>query len=224
MRRRTGDGQVDLVGDDVLPLATLLAELGRGSALARRHLFDLAAEATGPELGRLTDELATAASNGCQHALEVLLAIIADRELTGPALQRLVSDRATIDDLNQEVLVAVAHSIHQFRGDARFTTWLYTLTRNVAVSQLRRQRPGVQLAADDVLGERTSRRMSSVVAERSDVRQAIASLPDPFRDAVVLRDIEGLSYAEIADRQGVGVNTVRSRLSRGRALLVNRVS
>jgi len=224
MRRRTGDGRADLADSGVAPLAALVDELGRGSALAHRRVLELADTAHGPGLGHLTDELATAAAAGCPNALDVLLTVITNRDLAGPALHRLVSDRATIDDINQEVLVAVARSIQQFRSDARFTTWLYTLTRNVAVSQLRRHRPGLQLAADDVLGERTNRRMSSVVAERSDVRQAIASLPNPFRDIVVLRDIEGLSYAEIADRQGIQVNTVRSRLSRGRAMLANRVS
>lgn len=224
MRWRTGDGQADLADGDVVPQSRLLDELGRGSALARRQLLDRAARADGRQLGRLTDEVAMAAALGCPNALDVLLSVITDRDLTGPALHRLVSDRAMSDDINQEVLVAVARSIHLFRGDARFTTWLYTLTRNVAVSQLRRHRPGLQLAADDVLREQAVRRMSSVVSERSDVHQAIASLPDPYHDVVVLRDIQGLSYADIADRQGIGVNTVRSRLSRGRALLANRVS
>ena len=67
------------------------------------------------------------------------------------------------------------------------------------------------------------RRISSLVAERDLVREAVYSLPPVFRDTVLLRDVERLSYSEIAERQGLAINTVRSRLSRGRALLAARL-
>lgn len=61
--------------------------------------------------------------------------------------------------------------------------------------------------------------MSSIIAARTTVQQALAQLPDLYREPVVLRDIEGLSYAEVADRLGRTVGTVKSQISRGRALV-----
>lgn len=224
MRRQAGEGHNGFIPDDDVPMAALIGELASGSATARRRIAALVTGADRQELGPLLDGLAAAAANGSSDALEVLLTAIDDRGLTGPALHRLVSDPALAADIDQEVLVAVARSIQQFEGSCRFSTWLYSLTRNVAVSQLRRQRPTGPLASDDLLGHADARRMSSLVAERRDVHDAIAELPLAFRDAVILRDIRGLSYAEIAQHQGVTVNTVRSRLSRGRSLLANRVT
>ncbi|MEL6981553.1 MAG: sigma-70 family RNA polymerase sigma factor [Actinomycetota bacterium] len=224
MRRRAGDGQNGSIPEYDGSTATLVAELASGSVMARRRVATLVAGADRQALGPLLDALAGAAANGSSDALDVLLTAIDDHGLTGPALHRLVTDPSLAADIDQEVLVAVARSIHQFEGNCRFTTWLYSLTRNVAVSQLRRQRPTGPLASDDLLGHSDVRRMSSLVSERRDVHDAIAELPSPFRDAVILRDIRGLSYAEIAKRQGVTINTVRSRLSRGRALLANRVN
>ena len=120
--------------------------------------------------------------------------------------------------MEQEVLIAVARSIHRFRAEAKFTTWLYSLARNTAVSELRRLKQ-TSTMEDDQVDDWTQRRVSSLVAERDMVREAVYSLPPVFRDTVLLRDVERLSYSEIAERQGLAINTVRSRLSRGRALL-----
>ena len=91
------------------------------------------------------------------------------------------------------------------------------MARNTAVTELRRLKAAS--AIDDELGDWTQRRVSSLVAERDMVREAVYSLPPIFRDTVLLRDVERLSYSEIAERQNLAINTVRSRLSRGRALL-----
>jgi len=61
--------------------------------------------------------------------------------------------------------------------------------------------------------------MSSLVVERDALRDAIAELPEKYRDTIVMRDVQGLSYAEIAERQGLEISTVRTRLHRGRAML-----
>lgn len=169
------------------------------------------------------DRLALSAAAGSPYSLELLLSIIVDHELAGPSIGRITSGRSVTEDISQEVLVAVARSIHRYRGEAKFTTWLYSVARNVSVSHLRRTRPMGELRPDDQFDDGARRRLSSLVTERDVVREAIGSLPAKFGRTVLLRDIEGLSYAEIAEREGLEINTVRSRLSRGRAMLALRL-
>ncbi len=199
----------------------LIAQLEAGSGVAENRLAALVASSFAASDGdsKVLDSIAVSAADGSPYSLELLLGLIVEHDLAGPSIGRVVNTATTIEDVEQEVLVAVARSVHRYRGDAKFTTWLYALARNVAVSHLRKIRPTSELGADDLLDDGARRRMSSLVAERDVVREAIHSLPPKFRQTVLLRDIEGLSYAEIAEREGLEINTVRSRLSRGRAML-----
>ena len=168
------------------------------------------------------DALALSAAKGSPFALELLLGLVTDHRLAATAIGRHINSSSVAEEVEQEVLIAVARSIHRYRGDAKFTTWLYALARNTAVSELRRQRPTWTIE-DETLDDAGQRRVSSLVAERDLVREAVFSLPPVFRETVLLRDVERLSYSEIAERQGLAINTVRSRLSRGRALLAARL-
>lgn len=176
------------------------------------------------EQSEVLDRIAASAAAGSIHSLDLLLGLIVELRLISPAVHRLISSQAMIEDVEQDVLFTVSRSIHSFRGDAKFTTWLYSLARNVTVGHLRRLKPSSELVVDDLLNDGRPRRMSSQVTQRHVVRQAIESLPPMFRQTVLLRDIEGLSYQEIAEREGLELNTVRSRLSRGRAMLASRLS
>ncbi|MEM8923422.1 MAG: sigma-70 family RNA polymerase sigma factor [Actinomycetota bacterium] len=167
----------------------------------------------------LVDAVAARAAAGSGPALHLLLSLVDEHNLTGPALSRLPGDTEQRAEIGQEVLAAVARSIGRYRSEARFTTWLYAVTRNVAVSKLRRRTVDTtELGPDEVLTS-DSRRMSSLLAERKAVREAIGTLSPAQREVVVLRDLEGLSYVEIAERLDLAVNTVRTRLFRGRAQL-----
>lgn len=166
---------------------------------------------------QVLDLLAVSASKGSPYALELLLGLVTDYSLAAPAIARHVRDSILAEEVEQEVLISVARSVHRYRGDAKFRTWLWSLARNTAVSELRRQRSTTTI--DEDAAAWTQRRVSSLVAERDMVREAVYSLPPVFRETVLLRDVERLSYSEIAERQGLAINTVRSRLSRGRALL-----
>lgn len=123
-----------------------------------------------------------------------------------------------VDDVYQEVLIAVSRSIHRYRGESKFTTWLFSLARNVAVNELRRTRSVVSIDSE-LESDGEAQRFSSRAADRQLIEEAILDLPTIFRETVYLRDVQRLTYEEIAHRQGLAVNTVRSRLSRGRALL-----
>ncbi len=198
-----------------------MAQLAKGSPKAEARLIALYANGDDAEADRVLNLLALSAAEGSPYALELLLGLVTDYRLATPAIARHVRDAVLAEEVEQEVLIAVARSIHRYRGDSKFTTWLWSLARNTAVSELRRQRSSTEL--DDEAGDWTQRRVSSLVAERNLVREAVYSLPPVFRETVLLRDVERLSYSEIAERQGLAINTVRSRLSRGRALLAARL-
>jgi RNA polymerase sigma-70 factor (ECF subfamily) len=165
-------------------------------------------------LAEVLDPLAGLAADGDQTALELVLWAVDALRLARPTIMALVLDEADADDVNQDVLIAVAEGIRSYEGKSRFTTWLHPIARHKAVDTLRRRRRSDTLADD--MGDVA--RISSVIATRTVLDQAIASIPDPYRDAVVLRDIEGLTYEQVSDRLGVKLNTVRTRIARGRAI------
>lgn len=163
------------------------------------------------------------AAEGSPYALRLLLNLISEHRLAYPGISRHVLARSVQEDVGQEVLIAVARSIHRYRGDSKFTTWLYTVARNTAVAELRRSRPSVSYD-DDAANEQDTLRFSSRATDRQIIQAAIGQLPAIFREVVYLRDIQRLSYEDIANREGIALNTVRSRLSRGRALLATELA
>ena len=124
----------------------------------------------------------------------------------------------------------------RFDGAVRFSTWLHTIAMNTSITEyrkrraLKRNRPTYSLDApfggdeDGTRPDPASREVDPT--DRVDqrefavaVREAVKELPDEFRDAVVLRDLQDLSYEEIAETLGVALGTVRSRIHRGRVML-----
>lgn len=196
----------------------LIEFLQTGSPVSDARLAAIYAACGDESRSHLLDEVALSAAGGSPYALRLLLSLITDHGLATPAIRRYINRGGNLDDVYQEVLIAVSRSIHRYRGDSKFTTWLYSLARNVAVNELRRTRSSVSLD-DERDSEREFERFSSRAADRQIVEQAILDLPAIFRETVYLRDVQRLTYEEIANRQGLAINTVRSRLSRGRALL-----
>ncbi|MFV0258781.1 MAG: RNA polymerase sigma factor [Acidimicrobiales bacterium] len=171
------------------------------------------------ELSELLNNLALDAAAGSADALDTLLQIVDDQRLAASTVRRFIINDELVDEATQDTLIAVAESIHKFRSEAKFTTWLYSVARNVAVGHLRRMNPDVPLDTAESAIVGASRRLSSVVAERAAIRDAVDALPVHYRDTVMLRDVERRSYEEIAEELGIQLNTVRSRLARGRAML-----
>jgi RNA polymerase sigma-70 factor (ECF subfamily) len=131
------------------------------------------------------------------------------------------------DDLAQEALVKVYRSIGGFRFQSSFTTWLFAVVRN-AFLDVRKSRAHAQRAAEESLGPRhlaagdgaESAEAALLQQERrAHLWRAIEQIPAEFRVVLVLFDIEGLSYEEIAAIEHVPLGTVKSRLSRGREQL-----
>lgn len=173
----------------------------------------LAAAGGGEQRAELLDPVAARAAQGDLDALEDLLWAVDALRLARPAVRRLVVDEADAEEVEQDVLVAVAETISGFRGDARFTTWLHQVARNKAIALLRRRRPTASL--DDV-GD--AARISSIIATRTALDDAIGRLPEMYRVAVVRRDVERRPYVEVAEVLGINVNTAKTRVARGRAL------
>lgn len=200
-------------------IAGLVSQLEAGSAAAETRLASLFASNAEEHGGQILDALAASASVGSPYSLELLLGLVTEHRLATIAIERHVRSKAIAEEVEQEVLIAVARSIHRYRGDAMFTTWLYALARNTAISELRRHKPTSTMQDDDQYEGSGERHLSSLVADRDMIREAVLSLPTKYRETVLMRDVERLSYSEIAERQALPINTVRSRLSRGRAML-----
>jgi len=170
------------------------------------------------DAGEVLNALALNAASGSSEALDELLQVVDDQRLANAIVRRFILNEELVDEATQDTLIAVAESIHKFRSESKFTTWLYSIARNVAIGHLRRMNPDVSLdSAENSAG--ASRRLSSVVSERTAIQKAIAQLPSHYRDTVMLRDVERRSYEEIAEELDIELNTVRSRLARGRAML-----
>lgn len=166
---------------------------------------------------RSDNDLARAAASGDAPALDELLARHVDR-IHG-VCSRVLRDPQDALDATQNALIAIARGIDRFDGRAAFTTWMYRVATNAALDEgRRRSRHPVPVetlpsAADD----RSS--TEEAVGAAVDVHAALAVIPEEFRIAVVLRDLEDLDYAEIAAILEIPPGTVRSRIARGRAAL-----
>jgi len=174
------------------------------------------------------EELVVAAQAGVRQALEDLLREHHDRIYA--VCRRLTGNDADAADATQEALLAVVRGLPRFDGRSRFSTWVYRVAVNASLDELRRRRRRPEPTLDD---DSRARGIGAIVepagggtvdpeavADRLDVDSALRRLSPEFRAAVVLRDLCGLDYAEIADVLGVPPGTVRSRIARGRAALL----
>ena len=145
-------------------------------------------------------------------------------------LARMVRDPDEVEDIAQETFIKAYRALPQFRGDAAFYTWLYRIGVNtaknylvargkamptVSAQALPDEDEGVEerLAAQDI-STPESELLSKQVAMA--VNEAVEALPEELRTAITLREIEGLSYEEIANLMGCPIGTVRSRIFRAR--------
>lgn len=171
---------------------------------------------------QLIDDLAAAASTSLD-AMEVLLGLIQSHRLAQPGIRRLVVNEADVDDIEQAVLAVVALKVAQFRGDARFTTWLHQVASNEAKMFVRSKsrRPVETVVAAPERGYLA--RLSSIVGDRDVIERALDALPHHYRETLILRELEQLDYVEIAARLDLPVGTVRSRLHKARALMAREI-
>lgn len=139
-----------------------------------------------------------------------------------PRVHRLAANTVgpgAADDVVQEVWIAVHRSLRTFRGEAQFSTWLHRVTLNACYGALQARRN----LPFDAVAEPASPHSPVRSSEQADMRErlaaALATLPREQREAVTLRELAGLDYAEIAEVTGAELGTVKSRINRGRAAL-----
>lgn len=172
------------------------------------------------------DALAMAARDGDAAALEALLHRI--RPLVLARCSHVLPHQQDAQDACQEAMIAVVRGLPGYRGRSRFTTWLYPVATHAAFATYRRMR---RLAVDvDRIDAPNGRpgeavdpiRVSVLAGARVDLVDALERLRQEYpllAEAVVLRDVAGLSYDEVADSTGVPLGTVKSRINHGRARL-----
>ncbi|MDJ0957540.1 MAG: RNA polymerase sigma factor RpoE [Arenicellales bacterium] len=143
-------------------------------------------------------------------------------------ISRYVYDSGDIEDITQDVFVKAYRAIGGFRGDSAFYTWLYRIAINTAKNHLvaqSRRPPNTDVEAQDAeltdagqnlrdVGTPESNLLSRELAQR--VAKAVRELPEELRTAITLRELEGLSYEEIATVMECPIGTVRSRIFRAR--------
>jgi len=173
---------------------------------------------------------------GDMQAFGLLVAKYQDRIYN--LLYRLLNNAADAEELAQETFLRALERISQFKGQSRFYTWLFRVAANMAISYRRRGgrvRFQTLAASEDSDGQG----LSATLADHRDpspqaaamsgetrlaVLQALEELDEEFRLIVILRDVEDMDYAQIADVLEVPVGTVKSRLHRARGLLKDKLS
>lgn len=146
-------------------------------------------------------------------------------ELSGPLrryLERLVGNRATADDLLQDTLLKIACALPAFEGRSSVKTWAFAIATRVATDHLRRPANRAQMAAVDestVVMDAEIDQQLVVDEMNSCVREVVDSLPEDYRTALVLHDLEGLTAAQVAEITGCSLATAKIRIHRARRRL-----
>lgn len=181
-------------------------------------------------LRTLSDEdLMSQFQSGVVEAFNLLVERYSDRLLN--YLYGFVKSRAKAEDLLQETFLRVHRNRHAYRPIAKFSTWLYTIAGNLARSEYRKRKryPTYSLTPTNREGEEYERPLpdetyapdkaaESALQDRH-IQNAFERLENTFQEMVVLRDVQQLSYDEIAEITGVPMGTVKSRIHRGRQKL-----
>lgn len=197
-----------------------------GSALAKRQVRQQHTMVT-------DEELLARSLDGDLNAFEVIVNRYKDRLYN--FVLRFVKDRQTAEDIVQDTFLRAYRNRESFRAIAKFSTWIYTIAGNLAKSELRRRKRwrflsvGVQNEETGATFElpdtsATPDSNTETLLAETRIQEAISRLPERYREAVILRDIEGLDYNEISQIIGCPLGTVKSRINRGRLRLQEELS
>ena len=178
---------------------------------------------------KLQAQIITACQRGDPHAYEQLIRCYQTQVYS--LAMRMLSNPEDAADVTQETFIRVFRTIDKFRGDASFSTWIYRVTSNLCLDWLRRRKRQA-LSSDTPVSwehETVPREMADnspnpedlvTTAElRQEIQSALSQLESYHRLAVILRDVQGLSYEEVAGILNLPLGTVKSRINRGRRQL-----
>ncbi|MHB1620664.1 MAG: RNA polymerase sigma factor RpoE [Sulfuricella sp.] len=182
----------------------------------------------------IDQQLVERAQHGDKHAFELLVAKY-QRKL-GRLLSRFIRNPSEVEDVVQEAFIKAYRALPSFRGESAFYTWLYRIginaAKNYLVSEGRRPPTTTGFDSEEAEGFEDADQlrnintpenelMSKQVAET--VNKAMDSLPGELKTAITLREIEGLSYEEIANMMNCPIGTVRSRIFRARETIAEKL-
>lgn len=171
-------------------------------------------------------EIIAAAAEGDTGAFEKIYRATADYVYT--IALRIVGNGADAEEVTQDVFLKVHRKLGRFRFDSSLSTWIHRIAVNNAISAVRRisRRRARQVEFDDAVSRSDchAARRESLERERNElrVRSMLEALNPDQRACIVLREMQGMRYQEIADTLGTNINTVRSRLKRARETLLAR--
>lgn len=142
---------------------------------------------------------------------------------------RMTKNVSESEDLAQDIFINLFRTIGTFRGDSAFTTWLHRVTVNHVLMHFRRRKLRPELTSDNeeslaYIPADTHEPMRVRIVDRILLSEVIARLPEGYRQAIILHDVEGLEHREIAERRGRSVGTSKSQLHKGRAMLRKLIS
>ena len=178
-------------------------------------------------------DLVERVKNGDKKAFDLL--VLKYQQKVANIVSRFIRDKNEVFDVSQEAFIKAYRAIPNFRGDSAFYTWLYRIATNTAKNHLaaKSRRP----PTDDVEAE-TAEQLDSGARLKEyatpehllledeiarTIRQAVNDLPEDLRTAITLRELEGLSYDEIAEAMDCPIGTVRSRIFRARDAIDNKI-
>ncbi len=183
------------------------------------------------EIDQLLVERAQA---GDKQAFELLVAKY--QRKVARLLSRFIRDHAEVEDVAQEAFIKAYRALPAFRGDSAFYTWLYRISVNTAknhlVAQGRRAPTSTGFDAEEAEGFEDAGQLRDINTPESlmqsrqtgeTINAAMAALPEELRHAIILREIEGLSYDEIAEAMDCPIGTVRSRIFRAREAVAEKL-
>jgi RNA polymerase sigma-70 factor (ECF subfamily) len=182
----------------------------------------------------IDQQLVERAQRGDKRAFELL--VLKYQRKLGRLLSRFVRDSAEVEDVTQEAFIKAYRALPSFRGDSAFYTWLYRIGINTAKNYLvamgRRAPTSTEVEAEEAEGQEGGELLRDINTPESllltkeignTVNAAIESLPEELRSAIQLRELEGMSYEEIAKLMDCPIGTVRSRIFRAREAIAERL-
>ena len=132
---------------------------------------------------------------------------------------RITGNRPDALDATQDAFISAFRRAGSFRFDSAFTTWMHRVTLNACYDLIRKRGRATPEEHPEHETGHGAPHLDDTVATRLDVAEALAALPEDYREAVVMHDLGGIPYEEIATTTGVAIGTVKSRISRGRRRL-----
>ncbi len=181
----------------------------------------------------LDQVLVERAQRGDKRAFELLVSKY-HRKL-GRLLSRMVRDAAEVEDITQEAFIKAYRALPGFRGESAFYTWLYRIAVNTAKNYLvahKRQPVSSDVQAEDAENYEDGDLLRDIATPDAElqtkqiakaVNEAVDALPEELRTAITLREIEGMSYEEIAQMMACPIGTVRSRIFRAREAIAEKI-